>query len=81
MLYENILQYLQYQVHVARPEMVRNKFKDDKNKSKMVSESCLQFHHIELGGNDRLMHWILLHCYPSFDKTSNCHVYNTMNYH
>ena len=37
MLYEDILQYCGYQVHITRAEMVRNKFKDDKNKEKMVS--------------------------------------------
>ena len=31
MLYEDILQYCGYQVHVARPESVGNKFKDNKN--------------------------------------------------
>ena len=48
-------------------EMVQNKFKD-KNKSKMVTKPCLQFHHFKLGGNDKLMHWILLHCYSPLMK-------------
>ena len=68
MLYEDILQYCGYQVHVARPKLVQNKFKDNKNKSKMVTKPCLQFHHIKLSGSDNLTHWILLHCYPLFDK-------------
>ena len=33
-LYEDILQYRGYQVHVTRPESVGKKFKDNKNKSK-----------------------------------------------
>ena len=47
----------------------------------MVTKPCLQFHHIKLNGNDKLMHWILLHCYPPFYKTFDCHVYDTMGYH
>ena len=48
-----------------------------KNKSKMVNKPCLQFHHIELGGNDKVMHWIFLHYYVPFD----CHIYDTIGYH
>ena len=60
---------------------MQNKFKDNKNKSKMVTKPCLQFHHIKLGDSDKLTHSILLHCYLFFDKTSFCHVYDTMDYH
>ena len=81
MLYEDIFQYRGYQVHVARSKSVGSKFKDNKNKSKMITKPCLQFHHIELGDKDNLTHWILLHCYPPFDKTLDCHVYDTMGYH
>ena len=80
MLYEDILQYRGYQVHVARPESVGSKFKDNKNRSKMITKPCLQFHNIKLGGNDNSTHWILLHCYPPFDKTVDCHVYDTLGY-
>ena len=80
MLYEDILQYRGYQIHVARPESMGSKFKDNKNKSKIITKPCLQFHHIKLGSNDNLMHWILLHCYPPFDKTLDCHVYDTMGF-
>ena len=48
---------------------------------KVVNKPCLQFHHIEFGGNDKVTHWIFLHFYPLFDKTSDCHVYDTMDYH
>ena len=74
MLYEDILQYRGYQVHVARLESVD---KDNKNKSKMITKPCLQFHNIKPSRNNNLTHWILLHCYPPFDKTVDCHVYDT----
>ena len=80
MLYEDILQYRGYQVHVARPESMGSKFKDNNKKSKMITEPCLQFHNIKLGGNDNSTHWILLHCYPPFDKTVDCHVYDILGY-
>ena len=72
MLYEDILQYRGYQIHVARLDTVRNKVIDNKSKSKMVTKSCLQFHHIKLGGSEKLTHWVLLHCYCPFDRTYDC---------
>ena len=60
---------------------MQNKFKDNQNKSKIVTKPCLQFHHIKLGGNDKLMHWILLYCYLPIDKTFDCHIYDTRGYH
>ena len=81
MLYKNTLQYCGYQVHATRLESVKNKFKNNKNKSKMVTKPCLQFHHIKLGGSVKLTQWILLRCYLPFDKTFDCQFYDTMDYH
>ena len=81
LLYKDILQYPRYQSHVARLDTLQMKAKDARNKKTMVSKSCLQFHHIKLGGNESLTHWVLLHCYPLSDSMVECHVYDTLGQH